>query len=98
MITDYGEIPDPIMTAIRNHVDHGRHVGSFTTAVLENDLATAVLRGDENSLRCLQAIVKYVYNDIPSRAWGSQEKVAKWRQNIAQLCESTSARHLTVAS
>jgi len=71
-------IPPLIFKALRTHVVDHRPVGHFVTAVLENDLKLAVLRADEFSLAGLKRIVLFCYNDIPSPAWGSPQKVAKW--------------------
>ena len=43
--------------------------------MLANDLMEAVGRADESSLANLAAICRYVYNDIPSNAHGSYERV-----------------------
>lgn len=50
--------------------------GSFTRAVLENDLAGAMGRADIENRAALREIVTLVWNDFPSGLWGSPEKVA----------------------
>ena len=57
-----------------------RHIptGHFLTAVLSNDLTEAVSRGDEVSIDGLPAIVRFLRNDVPWLAWGSQTIVKAW--------------------
>ena len=53
-------------------------LGSFLTAVMENNLARAIASADLENRRDIVEIVLYVYNNIPSIAWGSPEKVEAW--------------------
>jgi len=71
-------IPLPILEGLRHYATHHVPVGHFLEAVLSNDLTNACGRADEHSARALVQIVRYTYNCVPSRAWGSPEKVAKW--------------------
>lgn len=64
--------------AIDRYAEHHTPTGSFLKAVLENDLAAAVGRADEDNLRDIKEIVQYVYWEIPSPCWGNPEKVKKW--------------------
>lgn len=77
-MSSYTEIPDTILTAIRNYADHHHPLGHFLTAVMSNNLMESVARADEESLAALHPICIYVYNEIPSNCWGSPEKVAAW--------------------
>jgi hypothetical protein len=52
--------------------------GSFLTAVLSNDLIHAVNRGDDDCLRELAAIVRWLYRYAPHGAWGSVASVEAW--------------------
>ena len=61
---------------------HGYQPGGFLTAVMSNDLKEAISRGDESALDNLPHIVSYLYNDVPSGAWGSAENVRKWAGRI----------------
>lgn len=49
--------------------------GGFLTAVLENDLMSAIASADHMNRQRLSEICKYVYNNLPSSIWGSREKV-----------------------
>ena len=52
--------------------------GNFLRGVLENNLLEAITRADEENLRDLPEIIKYVYNDLPSPCWGSKQAVQNW--------------------
>jgi hypothetical protein len=78
MDKEYDQIPTRTIDAINGYVNEGRSVGGFLWAVLSNDLQGAVGRADLENLDALVAIVRYVYNEIPADAWGSEEKVKQW--------------------
>lgn len=68
-------VPQNIREAIDLYVEHGVRTGSFTYAVLCNDLHGAVVRADVNSLAAIKPICQYVYNAVPSSLWGSKQAV-----------------------
>lgn len=78
VMDDGFRIPIGIKESIDLYVKVGIEPGGFTRAVLENNLTEAIGRADNWSLLCLKAIVVYCYNEIPSKCWGSREKVAAW--------------------
>lgn len=52
---------------------------SFLSAVLANDLISAVTRADdETSIEDLRAVTRWIYNDSPSQCHGSAGIVADW--------------------
>ena len=53
-------------------------VGSFLTAVLENNLVEAVLRADNVNRLKLREIVGFISDELPSACWGSPTKVDAW--------------------
>ena len=71
-------IPERTLDSINNYVQEGIPPGHFVQAVLENNLFEAFARGDEGNLEALLEIIEYVYNHIPAKCWGSQEKVRLW--------------------
>jgi hypothetical protein len=71
-------IPDHTKAALDRYVEHKILPGGFLLAVLSNDLFGAVGRADSQNLAALPDIVKYVYNEMPSASWGSQDMVYKW--------------------
>jgi hypothetical protein len=71
-------IPARMMIALRAYVDEGKRPGNFLQAVLSNDLAAAVASADSENLDNLPAFVDFVYNELPSAAWRSREKMEAW--------------------
>ena len=71
-------IPDHTKAALDRYVEHKILPGGFLMAVLSNDLFGAVGRADSQNLAALPDIVKYVYNEMPSASWGSQDQIYKW--------------------
>jgi len=72
-----GLTPD-IKQALDAWVERGQRPGHFLTAVLENNLVTAIQRADDKSFKALTAIVQYLYWEVVGECWGSSEKVRKW--------------------
>ena len=71
-------VPEPLRDGIALYLAHGYQPGHFLTAVLENNLSQAVARGDDSSLAGLPAVVRFLYNNAPSNAWGSPARVDSW--------------------
>lgn len=76
--TNYPTVPTRVVDTLALYVKHGCEPGGFLYAVLSNNLAEAVAHGDTGNLAALADITKFVYNEIPSEAWGSQNKVNAW--------------------
>lgn len=72
------QIPEHLHEGLVEYFAARRPVGSFLTAVLENDLRGAASRADEVNRYCLAEIVMFLYNYCPSPAWGSPTAVAAW--------------------
>lgn len=76
-------IPDAIARALGGWIERGEMPGSFTQAVLRNDLRDTVGRADPASFAALQTIVIYLYSEAPSACWGSAEKMTAWAARFA---------------
>lgn len=63
---------------IYNYLVHGIPPGSFTTAVLENNLYEAICRADHVNKENIVEIVKEIGMHMPLLAWGSPDKVKLW--------------------
>lgn len=74
-------IPEYMRGGILRYVMYGCRPGSFLQAVLENDLVGAFDRADSDNAAAMRGYVMLLFNDLPSRCWGSQEKVAAWIQH-----------------
>lgn len=72
------EIPDRMMNGIDNYVNHRLEPGGFLSAIIENNLVSAIFRADDENIRNIPAYVAYFYNEVPSVCWGSREKMKEW--------------------
>jgi hypothetical protein len=80
----YYPMSEYITGALERYLNHGIMPGSFMTAVLENNLKEAVARADNFNRVNLPNIVGYLWNHIPSAAWGSKEQVASWLEQFQE--------------
>jgi len=81
-------VPHHVIDGLSLYVLLGIQPGHFLTAVLENDLRESFARADEECRRGLFALVCFLYNGIPARAWGSPERVEQWldtRSEVARV-------------
>lgn len=74
-------IPQHTLDSLNRYVQHRIMPGGFLFAVLTNDLFSAVSRADSQNLEALPEIVQYIYNKIPSDAWGSRDIVWQYIKN-----------------
>lgn len=81
-------IPERMMGGIKRYVEHGIEPGSFLTAIIQNDLKTAVAHADNENMQNLPAYVSYFYNECPLACWGSPHKMEAWIAGIKELKES----------
>lgn len=82
--------PDSTRARIDDYVTHGRGVGGFLRAVLENDLMHAVQFADDENLVALPHIVAYITDRVPVRAWGSERAVTA---HLATMKSTTEKMH-----
>ena len=78
MKIDYTLIPEHCRDGMRQWIEQGEQPGDFLSAVLCNNLSRAVGRADGVNRAALHNYVKFLYNDIPSAAWGSWEACRAW--------------------
>lgn len=78
----YYPVSDIILESLERYLEHGIMPGSFLTAVLENNLCEAFGRADSFNTMNMKNIVGYVYNHVPSNAWGSPEKVSNYLNQL----------------
>jgi hypothetical protein len=76
--TDYTMIPEHTQGALHRYVEQGLEPGGFLTSVLTNDLMGAISRADSDNIRVLKDICTFIYNNVPSNAWGNSDKVHAW--------------------
>ena len=81
-----------MMPSIERYVTRGIKPGDFLTAVIQNDLAWALGKADEENLRNLPAYGAYFYNEVPSRCWGSPKKMSEWMEAHCPIAEPQEER------
>jgi hypothetical protein len=74
----YSMIPAAVLEGLENYRCHHIRPGSFTLAVLENDLLRAIDLADYDSLKSMPDICRYVWHQLPAQSHGSEERVAAW--------------------
>ena len=67
-----------LFEAVKGYALFGHDPLPFLTAVLSHELFDAFGRADDNSARCMQSIVRFIYNDLPSNCHGSRDLVDGW--------------------
>lgn len=68
----------PLYDALVAYRDEGKPVGGFLTALLANDLRGACGSADATNRWLLFVYAAFLWNEMPSPAWGSYERVAEW--------------------
>lgn len=75
---EYSRIPTAVLASVYGYVDRKEAPGHFLTAVLSNDLFTAVSRADKESFAALRELVTFIHMEVPTACHGSAEAVANW--------------------
>lgn len=70
--------PVYVVEELAMFIAHGYPVGDFVRAVLENDLAGAVNKADQESAACLVRLIGWLNDYAPHSCWGSEARVAVW--------------------
>lgn len=85
MLTDLGlclttkvKCPRELQEGLVLYVTGRLETGGFLRACLENNLTEAISRADMRSVVCLHAVMRFIWNELPSRCWGTPEKVQAW--------------------
>ena len=72
-------VPEHLHQGIIDYVVDGVPTGDFLRACFANDFVDAVCRTVDMSFNDLLMIAKWIYNEAPSRSWGSPGVVKTWR-------------------
>ena len=84
---NYSKLPVGLQDGMQRYIEKGFQTGHFLNAVLSNDLFGAVSRADGTNIKLIPEIVRWMHWEIPSNAWGSQEKVKSWEDSFKPLSE-----------
>lgn len=71
-------IPGYMIHGLVSYVVDRRPTGGFLYAVLTNNLQNTYAQADGTNEACVRAYVMFLYNDVPSSCWGSEERVEAW--------------------
>jgi hypothetical protein len=75
---EWGLLNDYMQEGMLLYVMHGIEPGSFLTACLANDLIGAVGSADHMNKHRLPEMAEFIYNYVPSNAYGSYDAVRAW--------------------
>lgn len=78
----YETFPNQSMVGgLKRYIEYGIPPGSFMMAILTNDLKEACGCADHINQGLIFQTVAWLWNEFPSTAWGSPEKVVSWMAN-----------------
>lgn len=78
---DYN-VPQHTQAAIVRFVEHGYMPGGFLTALLTNNLFLAVDTADRLNKAAIPEIVRWVFNNLPLGAYGTEDKMMDWCRKV----------------
>ena len=85
-------VPQHTRRPLVDYIVRGASKGHFLTAVLSNDLKTAVMRADDLNREALHAIVGWLYEWAPSNCWGSKKKYEAWVESGGLVGQAKTAK------
>lgn len=74
----YDMLPVEMRESARAYIEDGLPPRGFLHAVLTNDFVGAATRADMVNRACLHDWAMWLWNEAPSRCWGSPAKVENW--------------------
>ena len=75
--TTYSRLPETYREGMRRYIEEGILPGSFLVAALSNNLHAAVTQCS-GPMEDLKTVMMWLYNEAPSRCWGSLGNVREW--------------------
>ena len=77
---NYEMLPEHCRAGMKRYIENGVIPGSFLQAVICNDLVGAFSLADSINSERLKDYAHFLYNEIPSPAWRSKEKMKAWAE------------------
>jgi hypothetical protein len=74
----YSVIPTRMLPGLYRYVLEGIKPGAFLTAIITNDLRTAISTADEENLKLIKVWVLFFWWHTPSNCHGSEAVMARW--------------------
>ena len=84
---NYSRAPNYSGDSFQRFIEEGIPTGSFLESLLSNDLAEACARADHINQGLLFYYVHFMWNELPSSAWGSPENYKNWIAYVRKLKE-----------
>lgn len=75
---DWGKIPVRMRKPIILYIEKGYIVDDFLAALISNDLKNTFFKADDENINLIFDYMKFFYNCVPSKCWGSKEKYENW--------------------
>lgn len=75
---DYTACPPHLQGGMQRYIEEKIAPGHFLRFALQNDLVRSINYADEASLASLTALAAFMYNELPTVVWGSEEAVRRW--------------------
>lgn len=72
-------IPKHMREGVTAHIEHGRDVGSFLTAMLEGDYDFARRKADSTNMASWRGWMDFLEAYAPEASNGTKEKAAAWK-------------------
>jgi hypothetical protein len=80
----YRLLPVSLQEGMRRYIEFGVRPGSFLNSCLENNLASAISRADDDNLRGISRVVNFLLYEAPAGSWGSEAAVQYWVDAAAE--------------
>lgn len=93
MIANYHLIPESTLETLVAWITTGRPMGSFTEAVVRNDLKEAFARADDDNIRAMFHTVVWLHNCAPIGSWGDPSVLKDWPAMLKQVAKSGAVLH-----
>jgi hypothetical protein len=77
----YDLVPPHMRDSIREHIENGRPTGDFLTALLSNDLMSAVRHADDVNRSWLRGWTDWLLRYAPLGSYGSAANVTRWKRH-----------------
>lgn len=78
-------IPMRMFDGINRYLFYGIFPGGFLTYIFMNDFVKAAGKADYANAKCLYGYAFLLYNYVPLKAWGSEEKMLLWQNEGALM-------------
>ena len=78
MDINYSYLPGYMVEPTRLYIEEGHQPGDFLFALFSNDFMGVMGRADETNRTILKEWSMFLYNEAPSRCYGSTELVKTW--------------------